>query len=152
MREAPLFGVGRGRVRPARWAWSPTIPTCNALSELGVFGGMFFVGAFYLAVTQLWRLGDRRKHAPLDPEAARLYPYVFGLVAAWAVGMMSLTLCYILPTYTILALATAYSRTAPVSPPLPATRFDTRLLGRLLAVAVVGFAVLYLFVRLSLVR
>ena len=150
-RYAPLFGVGReafGQVE-GHVAHNSYLETFVAL---GVFGGTLFLGAFYLAVAQLGRLGDRRKHAPLDPEMARLHPYVFGVVAAWAAGMMSLTLCYMIPTYTVLALATAYSRTAPVHPALPAPRFDLRLLGRLLAVAAAGGAVLYLFVRLFVVR
>ena len=148
MREAPLFGVGRDMFvkREGLVAHNSYL---QCFVELGVFGGMLFLGAWYLAVTQLGRMGDRRRHAPLDPEAARLHAYVFGLVAAWAVGMLSLTLCYILPTYTLLALATAYTRMAPVDPPLPAPRFDLRLLGRLFLVAVAGFLVLYLFVRLS---
>ena len=92
------------------------------------------------------------KYVITDPEMRRLYPYVSGLAAAWTVGMMSLTLNYIVPTYTVLALATAFVRTVPASPPLPATRFDVRLLGRLLAAAVCGFAALYLFVRFFMVR
>jgi O-antigen ligase len=151
MREAPLFGVGRDMFakREGLVAHNSYL---QCFVELGVFGGMLFVGAWYLAVSRLLRLGDRRRHAPLDPEAARLHPVVLGAVAGWAVGMLSLTLCYILPTYTLLALATAYTRAAPADPPLPPQRFDLRLLGRLAVVAVGGFLVLYLFVRLSLVR
>ena len=124
----------------------------QCFTELGVFGGMLFLGAFYLTVDQLVRLGNKRTHVIADPEMGRLYPYVFGLVAAWCAGMMSLTLCYILPTYTVLALATVFVRTVPASPPLPATRFDLHLLGRLLLVAVCGFGALYLFVRLFMVH
>ena len=150
-RYAPLFGVGRDVfVQEEGLVAHNSYLQCFV--ELGLFGGMLFLGAFYLGVVQLGRLGDRRKHAPLDPEMARLHPYVFGVVAAWVVGMVSLTLCYIVPTYTVLALATAYSRTAPVRPALPAPRFDLRLLGRLLAVAAAGFVVLYLFVRLFTVH
>ncbi len=151
MRQAPLFGVGR-EVFAKQEGLVAHNSYLQCFVELGVFGGILFVGAYWVTVAQLWRLGDRRKHVPLDAETARLQPYVSGLVAAWAVGMLSLTLCYILPTYTILAVATAYSRTAPVNPPLPAPRFDLRLLGRLAAVSVVSIGVLYLFVRLSLVR
>ena len=151
MREAPLFGVGKD-VFNERIGLVAHNSYLQCFVELGVFGGMLFLGAFYLAVEQLLRLGDRRKHALPDPEMRRLYPYVFGVVASWAVGMMSLTLCYILPTYTVLALATVFVRTAPAEPPLPATRFDLRLLGRLLLAAGFGFASLYLFVRLFVVH
>jgi O-Antigen ligase len=150
-RGAPLFGVGREAFvqQEEHVAHNSYL---QIFVDLGAFGGMFFLGAFYLAAENLWRLGDRRRHAPLDPEAARMQPYIFGLLAAWAAGMTSLTLCYILPTYTVLALATAYSRTTPVSPALPVRRFNFQLLGRLLAVAIVGLGMLYLFVRISLVR
>lgn len=151
MRESPLFGVGEGEFNQ-RIGLVAHNSYLQCFAELGVFGGMFFVGAFYLAVEQMLRLGDRRKYALPDPDMRRLYPYVLGLVASWTVGMMSLTLCYILPTYTVLALATVFGRTVPADPPLPATPFDMRLLRRLLLVAAVGFAALYVFVRLSVVH
>src|SRR5205085_6976097 len=105
MREAPLFGVGKD-VYLERLGIVAHNSYLQCFVELGVFGGMLFLGACYLAVAQLFRMGDRRRHAPADPEVARLYPAVFGVVACYAVGMMSLTLSYILPTYTVLALAT----------------------------------------------
>jgi O-antigen ligase len=151
MREAPLFGVGVGSF-DKRIGLVAHNSYLQCLVELGVFGGVLFVGAFYLAVAQLRRLGDRRKHVFTDPETARLYPYVFGAVVCYAVGMMSLTLSYIVPTYTVLALATVFVRTAPVGPPLPAVHFNLRLVGRMFAVAVVGIAGLYLFVRLFVVH
>lgn len=151
MRQAPLFGVGR-EVFAKQEGLVAHNSYLQCFVELGAFGGMLFLGAFYLATEPLLRLGDRRKYVVADPEMSRLYPYVLGVVVSWAVGMLSLTLCYILPTYTILALATAYTRMVRSDPPLPTTRFDLRLLGRLLAVAVGGFAILYLFVRLFTVR
>jgi O-antigen ligase len=151
MRDAPLFGVGKDVFDKAIGHVAHN-SYLQCFVELGVFGGMFFLGAFYLAISQLFRMGDRRKHAFLDPQAARLHPYLFGVVASYAVGMASLTLCYNLPTYTVLALATVFARTTPMNPPLAATRFDLRLLGRLLAVAVVGFGVLYVFVRLFVIH
>ena len=151
MREAPLFGVGKDQFVETEGLVAHN-SYLQCFVELGVFGGMLFLGAFYIAVAQMVRLGNRRKHVITDAGMARLYPYLFGMVASYAVGMVSLTLCYILPTYTVLALATAYVRTAPAEPALPATRFDMRLLGRLLVVAVGGFGVLYLFVRLFVVR
>jgi O-antigen ligase len=151
MREAPLFGVGKDKfdLVIGHVAHNSYL---QCFVELGVLGGAFFLGAFYLAASQLFRMGDRKKHSFLDPQTARLHPYVFGVLASYAVGMTSLTLCYNVPTYTVLALATAFARTTPMNPPLPATRFDLLLLGRLLAVAVVGLGALYVFVRLFMVR
>ncbi len=151
MRDAPFFGVGKDNFSKAidHVAHNSYL---QCFVELGAFGGMFFLGAFYLASSQLLRMGERRKHAFLDSEMARLHPYIAGVVASYAVGMVSLTLCYNLPTYTVLALATVFTRTAPMNPPLSPTRFDFKLLGRLFVVAVVGFGVLYLFVRFFVIH
>jgi O-antigen ligase len=150
-RYSPLFGVGRDAFRQAEGLVVHN-SYLQMFVDLGLVGGMLFLGAFYLAVERLWRLGNVRKHAPLDPEAHRLHPYICGMVACYSMGMMSLTLSYVLPTYTILALATAFVRTSTVKPALPAARFDLRLLGRLAIVAIGGFGVLYLWVRLFMVH
>jgi O-antigen ligase len=151
MRGAPLFGVGKDSFNAAIGHVAHN-SYLQCFVETGAFGGVLFLGAFYLTASRLFRMGDRRKHTFLDPEMARLHPVVFGVVASYAVGMASLTLCYNLPTYTVLALATVFARTTPMDPPLAATRFDLRLLARLSLVAVCCFAALYLFVRFFLVR
>jgi hypothetical protein len=146
MRQSPLFGVGRGAFAEQEGLVAHN-SYLQCFVELGAFGGMLFLGAFYLTGERLLRLGDRRKYAFIDPEMGRLYPYVFGILTCWVAGMCSLTLCYILPTYTMLALATVFVGTVRTEPPLPAMRFDLRLLGRLSLVAFAGLAGLYLFVR-----
>jgi len=62
----------------------------------------------------------------VDPELRRLQPYMTALVTAYATGMLSLSLCYSVPTFTILALATVYGQAAMTYPPVPALRFNLR--------------------------
>jgi O-antigen ligase len=151
MREAPLFGIGKDE-SAEKIGFVAHNSYLHAFVELGVFGGVLFFGAYYLALESLYRLGNRSKRRLADGEMGRLQPYLLGATTAYAVGMLSLTLCYILPTYTMLAAAVAFRRAAPTQPPLPPTRFDLRLAGRLAAVAVLGLAAMYVFVRLFLVR
>lgn len=145
-RQYPLFGVGVDEAdqQVGHVAHNSYI---HSFVEMGFFGGFFYVGAFALALGSFYRFGTANR-VILDPELRRLYPYLFATVAAYAAGMLSLTLCYIIPTYTMLALAIVYRRITVASPPLPVPRFDGPLVLRLggLSIAVlVGFSV---FVRL----
>ena len=53
------------------------------------------------------------------------------------VGMLSLTLSYVLPTYTVLAFAASYVNMTTTNPPLPMDRFDLKLWGRLALVGII---------------
>ena len=65
-RDAPLFGVGRD-VFGQQEGFVAHNSYLQCFVELGLFGGMLFLGAFYLAAAQLVRLGDRRKHVAARP-------------------------------------------------------------------------------------
>jgi hypothetical protein len=145
-RQAPLFGIGANKYHEevGHVAHNSYL---HAFTELGVFGGVLFVGAVYCALWSLARVrwGGRQV---LQPELNRLHPYLLGAGAGYGAGMLFLTLNYIVPTYTILGLAATYSQMADVRPPLPAMRCDGRLAGRLLLVSVCFLAGIYVFVRL----
>jgi putative inorganic carbon (hco3(-)) transporter len=149
-REAPIFGVGFNEYdkQIGHVAHNSYL---HAFTELGLLGGFFYVGAFALALTSFYHQGAKGRHI-LDPELRRLYPYLFGMLAAYAVGMLSLTLCYIIPTYTMLGLATVYRQMSESDPPLPEQRFDASLALRLGGSSVGLLFALYVFVRLFVVR
>jgi O-antigen ligase len=144
-RQAPLFGIGADEYNKevGRAAHNSYLHT---YTELGAFGGFLFVGAYALALTSLYRLGTGGRRI-LDPELRRLYPYLFGMIAAYAIGMISLTLCYIIPTYTMLGLAIVYRRMTVTSPALPPPRCDARLVMQLAALNAVVFVGFNLFIR-----
>ena len=57
LRQSPLFGIGKDRfgAEAGQVAHNSFV---HAFTELGPFGGMMFLGAFYLALRALWRLGS----------------------------------------------------------------------------------------------
>jgi hypothetical protein len=116
-----------------------------------MFGGVLFLGAFYLALRRLTQFG-RVKEQIVDPELRHLQPFVTGILASYMVGMLSLTLPYVLPTYTVLAFAGSYANMTTTEPALPAERFDLKLGGRLLVVGVAFLMCAYVFVRIFLMR
>jgi O-antigen ligase len=147
-RQAPLFGIGRNEfVKVAGLVAHNSF--MHAFAELGFFGGLFYIGAFALALYEMYRLGKYRAHI-VDPELHRLQPYLFGAVAAMVAGMMSLTLCYyVVPTYTLLGLASSYRSMARTEPALPVVRTDVRLLVRFAQVSVIFLICMYIVVRLA---
>ncbi len=145
-RSSPLFGIGRDEYAHAAGQVAHN-SYLHAFTELGLFGGLLFLGAFLFALTGLYRLGRPPRHI-LDPQLRRLYPYLLGLLTGYAAGMMSLTLVYILPTYTLLGTANNFLDAAQTEPATPPAHCDARLFVRLAGFSVVFLACMYLFVRL----
>jgi hypothetical protein len=102
----------------------------HAFTELGFVGGALFLGLFCIPLRSLHRVGLHPAAVP-DPGLSHLRPFLTAIVAGVAVGMMSLSRCYIVPTYMVVGLAAAYTRVGVLSPAGIVPRFDARLVGRL---------------------
>jgi O-antigen ligase len=123
----------------------------HCFTELGLFGGTIFLGAFYLAFWPLVRLGGRGVPA-LTPELGRLRPYVLAAVTGYATGLMSLSCPYVIPTYTILGLSSVFTGLAEGELGVPVMRVNLPLVRRV-AVLGVGFIVAaHVAVRVLLLR
>jgi hypothetical protein len=145
-REAPFFGIGADTfVDRARLVAHNSFVHCFA--ELGFFGGTLFLGAWLIALWGLYRCGPPRA-VLLDPEQRRLRPYLLAVVVATAVGMLTSSRSYVVPTYLVLGSAAAFLRFTPSSPPLPSLRLNGELLQRVALAGVAFMAATYLFVRL----
>ena len=144
-RGAPLFGIGNGQYG-ALVGHVAHNSYVQAYTELGLFGGVLFVGAFYYSLTTIFRLcraGDR----VADPELRRMGPYLLAATSSYTAGMLSLSENYLVTTYAILGLATAYIGLTNPDPPLPNTWFDRRMALRLVVVGVVTLVVIFLFTK-----
>jgi O-antigen ligase len=120
----------------------------QSFADLGLVGGCLFVGAFLTAGWSLYRFGGRDPLL-MDPDLKAMQPYVLAGLAAYGLGMLSLSICYIIPTYMMLGLSVAYTqmaRRAALAPP-PPLRFDLSLMGRFAAAGVFTLAGIYVFVR-----
>jgi hypothetical protein len=91
-----------------------------------------FLGAFYLAVWPLVRLGGAGVPAGmLGDDLRRLRPYVLAVVVGWAAGLCSLSCPYTIPTLAVLATSAVYVRLAEGRLGVPVARLDGRLVQRL---------------------
>src|SRR5207244_2197247 len=117
-------------------------------ADLGLFGGCLFIGAFVTAGWSLYRAGAPDSLAT-DLDLKALQPYLLAGLSAYGIGMLSLSICYIIPTYLMLGLSVAYaqmSRRTSLLPPSP-LRFDLSLLACFAAAGVFTLASIYVFVR-----
>ncbi len=119
----------------------------QAFADVGFFGGCLFLGAFGVALWSIWRIG-RTRTVPYDPDARVMQPFVLGATAAYCVGMLTLSLWIVAPTYIVLGLAASYPRVYRSEPPLPPIRLDTNLLGRFVLAGICFLTAMYVFVRL----
>lgn len=142
--HAPAFGIGVGRYADlaGHVAHNSFI---HGYVELGLAGGTLFLGAFYIAVAALVRLGGADvPAAPMGDDLARLRPYVLTIVVGYAAGLTSLSCCYTIPTYTVLGLASLYVAQAEARLGVPVVRVSVALAQR---VALLGAA--FVFVALA---
>lgn len=120
----------------------------QGFADLGLVGGCLFVGAFFVAGWSLYRLNDQQSLI-LDINLKAVQPFMTACVAAYMVGMISLSITYTIPTYLMLALSVAYTRmgqqAALVTP--PPLRLDLPLLGRMVAAGIFTLFSIYVFVR-----
>jgi O-antigen ligase len=147
-RQNPLVGIGVDNYKKEAGHVAHN-SFLHAFTEMGVLGGMLFLGAFYVALVSLHRLSSRGRRIA-QPEMRRLQPLVMALVAGYATGMLALSLCYIVPTYTMLGLGTVFLQAAHTELPFVPMRWGLALLKRVAVASVLFLAATYLFIRVFL--
>jgi O-antigen ligase len=146
MRESPVFGIGMNEYdkRVELVAHNSYI---HSYTELGLLGGTLFLGAFYLALLALCHPAQAPGGGE-DSELGRLRPFLLAAVAAYSACLLVLSRNYIVTTYALLGLVTAYRRVLDARLPRPVLRCDGPLARRVALVSVAFLAVTYVFVRL----
>lgn len=147
-KQSPLFGIGYGLYgeKAGLVAHNSFI---HATSELGFFGGAFFLGVFSISTLTLWKLSRRREEIT-DPTLGQLLPFICALLVAYGVSMFSLSRNYVVPTYLMAGLAASFLRLAAPAATFRLPTFDGRLLQRLIAGEVAMILATYLFIRVSI--
>lgn len=153
-RESPVFGIGFGEFADQEGMVAHN-SYLQCFTELGFLGGVMFLGAFVHAILSLHRIGgpalasDAAVDVVSDDETQmlRLRPYLAGIVAAYAIGMLSLSRAYVTPTYLVLGVCAVYLRLAE-NRAQPTSRFDMRFVRSMALAGVLFLSVMYVFVHL----
>jgi O-antigen ligase len=147
MRQAPILGVGTGNYMTITNTVAHN-SFVQAFVETGLVGGILFFGAVYYAFRTMYRLGSEEVSL-IDPELRALRPYMMAVLVSYAVGMMSLTENYIVPTWVIFGMSTVFIRLSTTERPLGGTQFNGALVTRMMLSSMVFLAVLFIFVQLN---
>jgi putative inorganic carbon (HCO3(-)) transporter len=145
--RSPVFGIGMDRyVEEVGYVAHNSFVHC--FTELGLLGGTFFTGCFYISLWELYRFGLRPR-PKLSPRLNRVRPYLLAIVACTVIGMMSSTRSYSIPSYMILGLVAAYFRIVDDACPGAAPRLDTWMCKRIMMSSVTLFVLIHAYVRAS---
>lgn len=145
MKSAPLFGIGNGLVSEEIGHVSHN-SFVQAYTELGLFGGTLFMGAFYAAFLLFNQL---RKRTDLQQtrELMRITPTLAAVVAGAGVSMLSISRNYTVTPYVILGLAAALCRLSSIRLQFPVISFNSKFALRLAPVSACFLISLYLYTR-----
>ena len=105
-RQSPLFGIGTDNLADEIGLVAHN-SFVQCFAEMGLLGAAMFVGVFFFATRGLFLAGSPAAR-PLDPDLRRMRGYLLALLAALAVGQMTLTRCYVISTYITIGLCEAY--------------------------------------------
>ena len=101
-----VFGVGQGMYdQYARLVAHNSY--IHAFVETGLVGGTFFFGCVFFPLYAFWRMYYEKLQIT-DAQIHRLRPYVVAMLAAWCMGMCSLSRCYSESTYMVVGIAAAF--------------------------------------------
>lgn len=118
----------------------------QAYVETGIIGGTMFLSLFVLATSGMIRLGRYPEYKNQEPNFRKLRPFVTAMVLGYAAGAYSVSRNFVVPTYLIIGLATAYIRLVLPEPPTE-YQFNKRLVKRLMVIGVVGLLSLKFFTQ-----
>jgi O-antigen ligase len=136
----------------------------SVFAEMGVTGGILFIGFFWLAFVLL-RACHRgiQQHAQYGPEAGMapesvrharelsgLYPIVLALCVNYAIGLSSLSRQSALPTYFLLALVTIYYRACLGVFMMDRVVIDSRIWTMMLCLSVTFLVVMSVYISRTL--
>ncbi len=108
---------------------------------------MLFLGAFAYALRELVRLTARRDLSH-DPRMLRIHPYLLAATVGFAVGNLTVSFAYAVPTYTVLGLSTAFLKIALCAKPSYGL-WEHGLFARWLGLGLLFLVGMHVFVRLN---
>jgi putative inorganic carbon (hco3(-)) transporter len=145
MQSSPIFGAGMNQYRKEVGIVAHN-SFVHCYVELGLVGGTFFFGLFYLPIRALWTpaLSQLRD---VDAELSQFRPYMLAVLVATVVGMLSSSRSYSIPTYLVVGMATAFCNILAERGVVLLPAFGWTLFKQLVKPSGVAVATLFLYAK-----
>ena len=145
LKTSPIFGIGH-KMYSEEAGQVAHNSFLHAYTELGLVGGVPFLGLFAILGWALWKLNGAKREIE-HPGLRHLFPYITAMLVAYCLSMMSLSRSYGAPTYLMAGIGTAYLTLVQPMTALPPIKLDGRVI-RWLLIGSVGFIVfIYLYIK-----
>jgi O-antigen ligase len=145
--KAPIFGIGMD------WYIEETHSALHNsflqyFVELGLVGGILFMGAYLVIIRELSRMGAAGS-VMKDADMRRLRSIVFALLAGYGVGLLTCNKAYTEITYALIGVGAAYVSIAAQRCSWMPVHWDRAFVKWMARVGVFSLAIIYLFVRFN---
>jgi O-antigen ligase len=148
--RSPLTGIGAGRyAEENEWGLVAHNSYVHANVELGIVGGACFLGVFSVPLWSLRRLSPCEVEIH-DPNLKTLRPFLVAMVAGYATGLISLSRCYIVPTYMLPGLVTAYLHVTAINPAKAPPKVGGQLIRNIIIINLSFLITIFIFIKFSL--
>lgn len=119
----------------------------HAFVETGIIGGILFSGVFLLAFGVVFKQGSAWLKYQ-SPVLAQMHPYLLAVLADYLVCMFSLSRNYVVTTYMMLGICTAFIRMAQDEHERSWYNMDFRMIVLICGLGLGVFAILKLFLMM----
>jgi len=146
LQGAPLFGIGYGRYADHAGLQAHN-SFVNSYAELGFVGGTCFFGAFASPVAMLFRMKAAATSA-MESDLERFRPLLLAITVSYICGMLSLSRAYVIPTYLVCGINTAWLTLEHADVKCPAFCVTAQFAQRLAISSTVFVVAIYVYIRL----
>jgi hypothetical protein len=148
MTRRPIFGTGHNTYSDLTGGLHAHNSFVHAFVELGLFGGVAFFGAFAYVVMNLYKLKAREDEI-IEPGLKNFRPCLLAGTVGACLGMMTVSRCYIMPTYFLLGLGMCYLKIVDHEVPGAAPPLDRKTVRSLITSSLLFLAVIYTYARMG---
>jgi O-antigen ligase len=120
----------------------------QGFADTGLIGGMFFLGAFSFVLFSMHRYATFQRIFILDPDLRRLHPCIMGATAVYGMGMLTLSLNYIVVTFFAFAVPISFVSMIRTIPCVQDEEFSTETGIRTVAISIAFLGFVYILIRL----
>lgn len=148
MTRRPLFGTGYNTYTEITGGLVAHNSFVHAFVELGLFGGIAYFSAFWYVIANIYKLKAREDEF-LEPGLSKFRSCLLASTVGACVGMMTVSRCYVMPTYFLMGTGACYLNIVDQEIPGTAPPLDRQTVKSLVKASLIYLVLIYSYARFS---